>query len=94
LAVQFTITNQQHEWLFDTNGNRYGQWTITFQTPSGVISQVIVPDDSYEPQTVGGLIAHEAGVIEEVQHLTEAEPTPHRPAHLTTTHRHHAAHSA
>lgn len=94
MAVEFTITNQQHEWLFDANGNRFGQWTISFQTPSGVVSQIIVPDDSYTPEAIAPIIAREVQVIEDVQHITHAEPAPHRPHHVTAPTHHHRANPA
>jgi hypothetical protein len=93
MAQEFEVITQQHDWTFDTNGNRLGQWTITFRTPSGVESQVIVPDESYTPEVVGPLIAHEAALIEQVQHLQRAEPAHHRPAQLGHTQAHHATHT-
>ena len=86
MAQHFTIVNQVHDWSYDTNGNRYGQWTITFQTPSGVASQVIVPDESYQPAVIAGLIASQVEAIEGVQALTFGEPADHRPAQHGHTH--------
>ena len=93
MPVQFTITSQQHEWLFDTQGNRYGQWTVSFQTPSGVISQVIIPDDSYDAKTIAPMIAAEVEAIEEVQALQHGEPAPTRPPAHGQHHHHPQGHA-
>lgn len=91
MAVEFRVINQQHEWTFDSNGNRQGQWTVTFETADGVQSQIIVGDESYHPEIVAGLIATEVRVIDDVQKLTHGDETPKRPVHAAHRAPHHAA---
>lgn len=84
MTVEFTIVDQTHEWVYGTQGTRTGQWIITFQTPAGVQSQVIVGDTLYTPANVAKLIAEEVGKIDKVQALTHGDETP-REAHRPVT---------
>lgn len=70
--VEFKILDQQHDWTYTADGGRDGQWTITFETPSGWRSQVVVPDSAYSPDIVGPVIADYVKRIEDVGGLTGA----------------------
>lgn len=73
-AQRFEVVSQEHSFRYGTDGTQSGQWTITFKTPSGVTSQIIVPDAAYSKDAVAMAIAHQVQHIEAVHSLTEGTP--------------------
>ena len=72
--VTFRIVDQRHDWRYLPGGQRVGEWTITFETPSGVQSQTVIPDENYNAPNVAAAIAHHTYTIEQVHALTEGRP--------------------
>ena len=68
----FTVTRQDDSSTYDPNNPNARQWTINFTTPSGVESQVILPESDYTPQNVYAAIMAKVTTIEAVHNLGAA----------------------
>lgn len=67
----FTIVSQTHTKGFRSDGTYGGIWTITAEA-SGTQFSVDVPDEDYNAQTVGQLVANKAATIAAVNTLGTA----------------------
>lgn len=65
----FTITDQQHEPLFEPNGDRSWEWLITFQTASGTVGHITVPQALYSAPYVKRQIEDQVREMNHVEAL-------------------------
>lgn len=66
----WTVTAQREDWqVVGNTGQAVQGMLITFQTASGAVGSVFVPNDRYTVETVRTMVNDRARIVESVQSL-------------------------
>lgn len=78
--ITYTITGQEKTETLTPDGRFVDQWRISFETPSGVHSNIKILAAQYDPQVIDSMIRAEIANIEAVHQLGAAPMNPPAPS--------------